>query len=108
MPGEAKAKGVSAGGGIGLQPDCVFRSGAGGADIAQSGLANAVRYTDHGRIVMGCRRRGGEVAIQVWDTGRGIPRRISRSGWFQEYYQLANPERDRAKGLGLGLAIVRR
>lgn len=75
--------------------------------IARNLVSNAVRYTDVGRIVVGCRRRGDRVAIQVWDTGRGIPAdQIGRI--FEEYYQLGNPERDRAKGLGLGLAIVRR
>jgi signal transduction histidine kinase/ActR/RegA family two-component response regulator len=70
-------------------------------------ISNAVRYTDHGRIVVGCRRRGPAVSIQVWDTGRGIPQ-DQQERVFQEYYQLGNAERDRTKGLGLGLAIVRR
>jgi signal transduction histidine kinase/CheY-like chemotaxis protein len=70
-------------------------------------ISNAVRYTDHGRIVVGCRPRGPSVSIQVWDTGRGIPH-DQQDRVFQEYYQLGNAERDRAKGLGLGLAIVRR
>jgi len=75
--------------------------------IVRNLVSNAVRYTDAGRIVVGCRRRGGRLAIQVLDTGRGIPAgEIDRV--FEEYYQLGNPERDRAKGLGLGLAIVRR
>ncbi len=75
--------------------------------IVRNLVSNAVRYTDAGRILVGCRRRGERVAIQVWDTGRGIPAdQIGRI--FEEYYQLSNPERDRAKGLGLGLAIVRR
>lgn len=75
--------------------------------ILRNLVSNAVRYTDQGRIVIGCRRRNGAVAIQVWDTGRGIAA-DQQERVFQEYYQLANPERDRAKGLGLGLAIVRR
>ncbi|MFM0597854.1 MULTISPECIES: ATP-binding response regulator [Paraburkholderia] len=75
--------------------------------IARNLVANAVRYTDSGRIVVGCRRRNAHVALQVWDTGRGIPR-DKHERVFQEYYQLGNPERDREKGLGLGLAIVRR
>ena len=45
--------------------------------------------------------------MQVRDTGRGIPL-DQQERVFQEYYQLGNPERDRTKGLGLGLAIVRR
>jgi two-component system, sensor histidine kinase len=70
-------------------------------------VANAVRYTNHGRVLIGCRRRGATISIQVLDTGPGIPP-DQRDRIFQEYYQLGNPERDRTKGLGLGLAIVRR
>jgi signal transduction histidine kinase len=75
--------------------------------IVRNLLANAVRYTDRGGVVLGCRRRGNTVRIEVWDTGRGIP--VERHGEiFREFYQLENPERDRRKGLGLGLAIVER
>ncbi|WCM22581.1 hybrid sensor histidine kinase/response regulator [Paraburkholderia bryophila] len=75
--------------------------------IARNLVANAVRYTDSGRIVVGCRRREGSIAMQVWDTGRGIPH-DKQERVFLEYYQLGKSERDREKGLGLGLAIVRR
>jgi signal transduction histidine kinase/CheY-like chemotaxis protein len=75
--------------------------------ILRNLVSNAARYTDRGRIVIGCRRRGVMALVQVWDTGRGIPR-DQQERVFQEYYQLGNPERDRTKGLGLGLAIVRR
>jgi signal transduction histidine kinase/CheY-like chemotaxis protein len=75
--------------------------------ILRNLISNAVRYTSQGRIVVGCRRRGATVLVQVWDTGRGIPA-DQQDRVFQEYYQLDNPERDRTKGLGLGLAIVRR
>ena len=75
--------------------------------IARNLISNAVRYTDAGRIVVGCRRRGSSVAMQVWDTGRGISP-SHQEHVFREYYQVDNPERDREKGLGLGLAIVRR
>ena len=70
-------------------------------------VSNAVRYTHRGRIVIGARRRGAAVAVQVIDTGRGIPL-DEQKRVFQEYYQLGNPHRDSTKGLGLGLAIVRR
>jgi two-component system, sensor histidine kinase len=70
-------------------------------------VSNAIRYTDQGRVVIGCRRRGDAVSVQVWDTGRGIPS-DQQERVFQEYYQIGNPERDRTRGLGLGLAIVRR
>jgi two-component system, sensor histidine kinase len=75
--------------------------------ILRNLVSNAVRYTDRGRILVGCRRRGSVVSAQVWDTGRGIPL-DQQERVFQEYFQLGNPERDRTKGLGLGLAIVRR
>ncbi|NML32323.1 hybrid sensor histidine kinase/response regulator [Paraburkholderia antibiotica] len=75
--------------------------------IARNLISNAVRYTDTGRILIGCRRRGAFVSLQVWDTGRGISP-DQQELVFQEYHQVGNPERDREKGLGLGLAIVRR
>jgi two-component system, sensor histidine kinase len=74
--------------------------------ILRNIVSNAVRYTDHGRILVGC-RRGAMISVDVWDTGRGIPSE-HQENVFQEFYQLGNPERDRTKGLGLGLAIVRR
>jgi signal transduction histidine kinase/CheY-like chemotaxis protein len=74
--------------------------------ILRNLVSNAVRYTDHGRIVVGCRRHNG-LRVEVWDTGRGIPLDQQRQV-VREFYQLANIERDRAKGLGLGLAIVDR
>jgi signal transduction histidine kinase/ActR/RegA family two-component response regulator len=68
---------------------------------------NALQYTATGGILVGCRRRGREVAIEVWDTGAGIPQDQQRE-IFREFHQLANPQRDRGQGLGLGLAIVER
>jgi two-component system, sensor histidine kinase len=70
-------------------------------------LSNAVRYTDQGGVVLGCRRTDNEVRVEVWDTGKGIPADLHEE-IFGEFYQLDNPERDRRKGLGLGLAIVER
>ena len=70
-------------------------------------VANAVRYTKRGKILVGCRRRNNAIEIQVWDTGIGIPH-DRQTEIFQEFYQLENPERDRNKGLGLGLSIVKR
>lgn len=77
------------------------------ARILRNLVANAVRYTDRGRVTVGCRRRGERVSIEVWDTGPGIPAEKCAE-IFQEFTQLGNPERDRRKGLGLGLAIVER
>jgi signal transduction histidine kinase/CheY-like chemotaxis protein len=74
--------------------------------ILRNLLSNAVRYTDRGGVLLGCRRRSG-LRIEIWDTGRGIPAAQAQHV-FEEFFQLDNPERDRTKGLGLGLAIVRR
>jgi len=70
-------------------------------------VSNAIRYTDRGGIIVGCRRRGGQLRIEVWDSGIGIPE-DQRGNIFGEFYQLAASERDRRGGLGLGLAIVDR
>lgn len=70
-------------------------------------IANAIRYTDDGGILIGCRRRGNQVRLTVWDTGRGIAAEHLDS-IFHEFVQLHNPARDRTQGLGLGLAIVSR
>ncbi len=71
-------------------------------------VANAIRYTEKGRIVVGCRNEGeGRVRFEVWDTGIGVaPADTARI--FEEFVQVGNPERDRRKGLGLGLAIAQR
>jgi signal transduction histidine kinase/ActR/RegA family two-component response regulator len=75
--------------------------------IVRNLLANALRYTSAGGIVLGCRPRGRGYSLEVWDSGEGIPRRdIERI--FEEFYQVGNSSRDRSRGLGLGLAIVRR
>ncbi len=70
-------------------------------------VANAVRYTETGRIVVGCRCSGYNVCIEVWDTGVGIAPSCL-DDIFQEFNQLDNPSRQREKGFGLGLAIVKR
>lgn len=70
-------------------------------------VSNALRYTEKGRVLVAGRRRGDTLLIQVWDTGIGIPQDALES-IFEEFVQLNNPERDREKGLGLGLAIVAR
>jgi signal transduction histidine kinase len=70
-------------------------------------VSNAVRYTSHGGIFVGCRMRGSRLRIEVWDTGCGIPE-DQRRNVFGEFCRLRNPETDRQEGLGLGLAIVDR
>ncbi len=69
--------------------------------------SNAVRYTDEGSILIGCRHRGDNISIEVLDTGSGIPDEEQKA-IFEDFYQIHNKERDRGKGLGLGLAIARR
>jgi signal transduction histidine kinase/CheY-like chemotaxis protein len=67
--------------------------------------SNAVRYTNSGSVVVGCRRRGDTAKIEVWDSGPGIPQDQQRN-IFGEFYRLARG--DNQGGLGLGLAIVDR
>jgi len=69
--------------------------------------SNAIRYTSRGGIIVGCRRRGEVLRVEVWDSGPGIPE-AHRQDIFGEFVQLPAPERDRHGGLGLGLAIVDR
>ena len=70
-------------------------------------VSNALRYTRQGGVLVACRHRRDHVRIEVWDSGIGIPPE-SRTEIFKEFVQLANPERDRNQGLGLGLTIVER
>ncbi|WP_313371967.1 hybrid sensor histidine kinase/response regulator [Achromobacter animicus] len=75
--------------------------------ILRNLISNAITHTAGGRVLIGCRRAGGRLRIEVWDNGPGIPK-PEQERVFWEFHQLGNPERDRSKGLGLGLAIVRR
>ena len=75
--------------------------------IIRNLLSNAVKYTTEGKLLLGCRRRGDKLRIEVWDTGPGIPE-LELQAIFEEFHQLDNPARERSKGLGLGLAIVQR
>lgn len=68
-------------------------------------VSNAVRYTESGKVLVGCRRHGSRLRFEVWDTGIGIPE-SQRDLIFDHYHQINNPGRDRSKGLGLGLAIA--
>lgn len=70
-------------------------------------VGNALRYTPQGYVAMSCREVNGELSIDIEDSGVGIPA-DKHEEIFREYQQLSNPERDAAKGLGLGLAIVER
>jgi signal transduction histidine kinase/CheY-like chemotaxis protein len=69
-------------------------------------IDNAIKYTTTGGVLIGFRRRRGSALIQIWDTGVGIAS-DHLEAIFDEYYQVENPQRDRTKGLGLGLAIAK-
>ena len=69
-------------------------------------VSNAVRYTSSGGVVVGCRKRGVNLRIEVWDTGPGVPQDQQQS-IFGEFYRL-DAQGDGRSGLGLGLAIVDR
>ena len=75
--------------------------------IVRNLVDNAIKYTARGSVALAVESRGRDVCIAVRDTGQGIPA-TERDRIFEEFYQIGNPERDRARGLGLGLAIVRR
>ncbi len=75
--------------------------------VMRNFISNALRYTRTGGLLIACRARGGRLALEVWDTGCGIAPEHQQEV-FKEFHQLGNPERDRRKGLGLGLAIVQR
>ncbi len=70
-------------------------------------ISNAMKYTRKGKVLLGCRRFGGKVRIEVWDTGIGIADEDLQAV-FEEYHQVDNPARERSRGLGLGLSIVHR
>ncbi len=74
--------------------------------VIQNLASNAVRH-GAGRVLLASRLRGDRCLVQVWDQGPGIPE-ADRARIFDEFVQLANRERDRTKGLGLGLAMVQR
>jgi len=75
--------------------------------ILRNYISNAIRYTDAGAVEVSCDVDTTSIRINVTDTGVGIPEH-EQQAIFDEFYQLDNPERDRSKGLGLGLAIVQR
>ena len=75
--------------------------------ILRNLLHNAIRYTCEGAIMIACRRRGDWLAIEIRDSGPGIPEPLHEH-IFEEFYQLGNKARQRDGGQGLGLAIVRR
>ncbi|OYU50450.1 MAG: histidine kinase [Rhizobiales bacterium PAR1] len=70
-------------------------------------VANALKYTLSGKILLGCRSHAGGLSIEVWDTGIGIAESQLKA-IFHEYHQIDNDARERNRGMGLGLAIVQR
>ncbi|SIS46891.1 NahK/ErcS family hybrid sensor histidine kinase/response regulator [Neptunomonas antarctica] len=75
--------------------------------ILQNFLSNAVRYTQDGKVLLGCRRDGKNLRIEVWDTGVGIPEEKLHEV-FEEFKRINNPKHSKVQGLGLGLAITDR
>ncbi len=75
--------------------------------IIRNLLSNALKYTGSGKILLGCRRHGSMLSVEVWDTGIGIPAGELQA-IFEEYHQVSNAARERSRGLGLGLSIVQR
>lgn len=81
-------------------PDLLLR-------VLRNLVGNALAYTHEGRVLVSVRRRAGKALFQVWDTGIGIPKDQFEL-IFKELHQVGNQQRDRTKGLGLGLSIVQR
>lgn len=74
--------------------------------VVENLVTNAIRYTEKGQVAIGCQLVGPSARIAVSDTGIGIPAAMLDK-IFDEYYQVGNEGRDRRKGLGLGLSIVK-
>jgi len=74
--------------------------------LLQNLVSNAIKYTPSGSVLVGCRRRGGKLRIDVYDTGIGIPH-AKRRAVFKEFHRLDQGARV-ARGVGLGLSIVER
>jgi signal transduction histidine kinase/ActR/RegA family two-component response regulator len=109
LNGEHQPIATLTGNGLRVRPtDAVVQSDAAMLQrILANLISNALRYTVNGRVLVGARRRGRSIRIEVYDNGPGVPE-DALDDIFLEFHQLGNPERDRRKGLGLGLAIVKR
>jgi two-component system, sensor histidine kinase len=75
--------------------------------ILQNFMSNAIRYTQKGGVVLGCRRRGDKVRIEVWDTGAGIAHTDERRIFDEFYRGKRKSGPGGADGMGLGLSIVK-
>ncbi|MEH8200846.1 PAS domain-containing hybrid sensor histidine kinase/response regulator [Aeromonas veronii] len=74
--------------------------------VLQNFLTNAFRYNPGGRVLLGCRRMGEKIRIEVWDNGPGIPQ-DKQEAIFDEFSRLDHSRTAKEQGLGLGLAIAR-
>lgn len=105
MATEAEAKGVRL---VRLPCSASVRTDAGlMSAILRNLVSNAIRYTDHGKVLIGARRRGDQILLLVGDTGIGIEP-AQQAAIFEEFYQVGNSNRDFTAGTGVGLAMVRR
>lgn len=75
--------------------------------IIRNLLSNAIRYTDRGGILLASRKRGTDIWIEIWDTGRGIPQ-DQMEKVFAQFYQVERVSNEGKQGYGLGLSIVKR
>lgn len=75
--------------------------------ILQNFLSNAIRYTQSGSVLLGARRQGSALNLEIWDTGVGIAE-DKLSEVFEEFRRIDNPKHSQVQGLGLGLAITER
>jgi two-component system, chemotaxis family, CheB/CheR fusion protein len=75
--------------------------------ILRNLISNAIKYTAAGKILIGCRRHKDHLRIEIWDSGVGIDAGDLQA-IFDEYHQVDNAARERSRGLGLGLSIVKR
>ncbi|MGJ4729932.1 NahK/ErcS family hybrid sensor histidine kinase/response regulator [Luteimonas sp. SDU101] len=75
--------------------------------VLQNFIANALRYTPRGRVVLAARPRGDGIALQVWDSGPGIPEHHMRQ-IYDEFHRYEQPFDWDGRGLGLGLSICQR
>ncbi len=75
--------------------------------IVSNFVSNALRYTETGRVIVGCRRRDKHVRIEVWDSGCGIPEELQESV-FEEFFRISESQAHRKHSLGLGLNICKR
>lgn len=75
--------------------------------VVRNLVDNAIKYTEQGKVLIGCRVRADKLRFEVWDTGPGIPA-DQHELIFHDFYQVDNEARRRTHGLGLGLSIVKR